>query len=112
MAIYTNSSKSGTHGLEPEKLCFKWLQAPDILWKHYSDWNPTHNKTVSVHTTSKSKPNDPVIDRSRFRSWTKLLLALATIYNFLFRIKKERNNKEPYTADDINQEHSNLIRVS
>ena len=58
------------------------------------------------------KPNDPVIDPTRFRSWTKLLLTLATIYNLLFRIKKERNNKEQYTADDINQAHNHLILVS
>ena len=42
----------------------------------------------------------------------KLLLTHATIYNFLFRNKKEQNNKEQYTADDINQAHTHLIRVS
>ena len=106
-----NPADHGTRGLEPEELCSKRLQAPDFLKKHYSDWNSAH-KIVSVHTTSTSKTNEPVIDPTHFRSWTKLLLTLATIYNLLFRIKKELNNKEQYTADDINQAHSHLIRIS
>ena len=100
-----NPADHGIRGLEPEELCSKWLQAPDFLKKHYSDLNSAH-KIVSVNTTSTSKPNEPAIDPIRFRSWTKLLLTLTTIYNLLFRIKKERNNKEQYTADDINQAHS------
>ena len=106
-----NPADHGTRGLEPEKLCSEWLQALDFLKKHYSDLNSAH-KTVSVHTTSTSKTNEPVIDPTRFRSCTKLLLTLATIYNLLFRTKKERNNKEQYTADDIIQAHSHLIRIS
>ena len=106
-----NPADHGTRCLEPEELCSKWLQAPDFLKKHYSDWNSAR-KIVSVHTTSTSKPNEPVIDPTRFRSWTKLLLTLATIYNLFFRIKKERNNKEQYTADDINPAQSLLIRNS
>ena len=82
-----NPADHGTRGLEPEELCSKWLQAPDFLKKHYSDWNSTH-KIVSVHASSTAKPNEPVIDPTRFRTWTKLLLSLATIYNLLFRIKK------------------------
>ena len=100
MALYTNKSK----------LRSNWLQAPDFLKKHYSDWNSA-NKIVFVHTTSTSKRKEPVIDPTRFRSRTKLLLTLTTIYNLLLRIKKERNNKEQYTAD-INQAHSQLIRIS
>ena len=106
-----NPADHGTRGLEPKELCSKWLQAPDFLKKHYSDWNSAQ-KIVSVHTTSTSKLNEPVIDPTHFRSWTKLLLTLATIYKLLFRIKKERNNKEQYTADDIYQAHSHLIRIS
>ena len=87
-----NPADYGTCGLEPEELCSKWLRAPDFLKKHYSDWNSAH-KIVSVHTTSTSKPNEPVIDPTRFRSWTKLLLTLATIYNLLFRIKKNEITK-------------------
>ena len=37
-----------------------------------------------------------------------MLLTLTTIYNLLFKIKNERNNKERYTADDINQAHNHL----
>ena len=99
MALYTNKSK----------LCSKNLQAPDFLKKHYSDWNSANK--ISVHTTSTSKREEPVIDPTRFRSWTKLLLTLATIYNLLLRIKKERNQKEQYTAD-INQAHRQLFRIS
>ena len=106
-----NPADHGTRGLESEELCSKWLQAPDFLKKHYSDRNSAH-KIFSVHTMSTSKPNEPVIEPTRFRSWTKKLLTLATIYNLLVRIKKERNNKEQYTADDINQAHSHLIRIS
>ena len=111
--ILTNQNPGDhvTRGLEPEELCSKWLQAPDFLKKHYSDWNSAH-KIDSVHTTCTSKPDEPVIDPTRFRSWTKLLLTPATIYNPLFRIKKERNNKEQYTADDINQAHNRLILIS
>ena len=60
-----NPADHGTRGVEPEELCSKWLQAPDFLKKHYSDWNSAHKK-VSVHTTSTSKPNEPVIDSTRF----------------------------------------------
>ena len=59
-----------------------------------------------------AKPSEPVIHPTHFRTWIKLLLTLATIYNLLFRIKKEGNNKEQYTADDINQAHSHLLRIS
>ena len=106
-----NPLDHGTRGLEPEELCSKWLQVPDFLKKHYSDRNSAH-KTISVHITSTSKPIEPVIDPTRFQSGTKLQLLLATIYILLFRIKKERNNKEQYTVDDINQAHSHLIRIS
>ena len=37
-----NPADHGTRGLEPEKLCSKWLQAPDCLKKHYSDWHSAH----------------------------------------------------------------------
>ena len=106
-----NPADHRTRGLEPEELCSKWLEAPDFLKKHYSDWNSA-DKIVSVPTTSTSKPNEPVIDPIRFPSWRKLLLTLATIYNLLFRIKKDRSNKEQYTADDINQADSHLILIS
>ena len=106
--INQNPADHGTRGLEPEELCSKWLQASDFLKKSYSDWNSAH-KIVSGQTSSTAKPNEPVIDPTGFRTWTKLLLTLATIYNLLFRIKKERNNKKQYTADDIIQAHSHLI---
>ena len=106
-----NPADHGTSNLEQEELCSKWSQAPGFLKKHYSDWNSAH-KIVSLRTSSTAKPNEPVIDPTRFRTWTKLLLTLATIYILLFRIKREQNNKEQYTADDINQAHSHLIRFS
>ena len=84
-----NPADHVTSGLEPEELCSKWLQAPDFLKKHYSDWNSAH-EIVFVRTSSTAKPNEPVIDPTRFRSWTKLLLTLATIYNLLFIIKKTK----------------------
>ena len=88
--IPTNQSPAdnGRRGLEPEE-CSKWLLATDFLKKHYSGWSSAH-KIVSVHTSSRAKPNEPVIDPTRFRFWTKLLLTLANIYILLFRNKKER----------------------
>ena len=49
-----NPADHGTRGLEAEELCSKWLQAPDFLKKHYSDWNSAH-KIVSVYTAITSK---------------------------------------------------------
>ena len=71
MALYIptnqNPADHETRGLEPEELCSKWLQAPGFLKKHYSGSNSTH-KIVSVHTSSTAKPNEPVIDTTRFRT--------------------------------------------
>ena len=92
--ILTNQNQADhvTRGLEPEELCSKWLQAPDFLKKHYSDWNSEH-KIDSVNTTSTSKPDEPVIVPTRFRSWTKLLLTPQLFTTLSSELKKNEITK-------------------
>ena len=57
-------------------------------------------------------PIKPVLDPNRFSTWNKLLLTLATVFNLIYRAKKNRSDKSQYTKDDVCLSQNFLLKLS
>ena len=55
---------------------------------------------------------EQIIDPTRFSSWNKLLLTLATVFNLVFWIKKQRTKDQLYITEDVILARNWLIKMS
>ena len=56
--------------------------------------------------------SEQIIDPTRFSTWNKLLLTLATVLNLVFRIKKQRPKDQQYITEDVILAKNQLIKIS
>ena len=63
-------------------------------------------------TRSALRTKIPVLDPKQFSTWTKILLTIATVFNLIYRAKKQRDNYHQYTVEDIELSKSYLIQMS
>ena len=68
--------------------------------------------TVGAVTRNTKTPIKPVLDPNRFSTWNKLLLTLATVFNLIYRAKKNRSDKSQYTKDDVCLSQNFLLMLS
>ena len=108
-----NPADHGTRGLEPSEIPPKWLTAPQFLQNNESSWKDLKKiSTVGAVTRNTKTPIKPVLDPNRFSTWNKLLLTLATVFNLIYRAKKNRSDKSQYTKDDVCLSQSFLLKLS
>ena len=89
-----NPADHGTRGLEPSEIPPKWLTAPQFLQNTESSWKDMKKiSTVGAVTRNTKTPIKPVLDPNRLSTWNKLLLTLATVFNLIYRAKKNRSDK-------------------
>ena len=102
----------GTRGLNQDEIPAKWLKVrafvstrqlsvPEISSKH----------VLATHEISRSL-SEQIIESTRFSNWNKLLLILATVFNLVFRIKKQRPKDQQYTTEDVILARNRLIKMS
>ena len=93
-----NPAGHGTRGLEPSEIPPKWLTAPQFLHDTESSCKDMKKlSTLGAVNRNTKTLIEPLLDRNRFSTWNKLLLTLATVFNLIYRAKKNRSNKSQYT---------------
>ena len=108
-----NPADHGTRGFEPSEVPPKWLTAPQFLQNTESSWKDLKKiSTVGSVTRNTKTPIKPVLDPNRFSTWNKLLLTLATVFNLIYRAKKNRSDKSQYTKDDVCLSQHFLLKLS
>ena len=68
--------------------------------------------TVGAVNRNTKTPIKPVLDPNRFSTWNKLHLTLATVFNLIYRAKKNRSDKSQYTKDDVCLSQNFLLKLS
>ena len=85
-----NPADHGTRGLNPNEIPAKWLTAPAFLsTRQLSAPENSPKHVLATHEISRNL-SEQIIDPTRFSKWNKLLLTLATAFNLVFRIRKQR----------------------
>ena len=113
LATNLNPADHGTRGLEPKEIEAKWFKPPDFLSTNDVFCRPTKQMPICAATTrSALRTKTPVLDPKQFSTWTKILLTIATVFNLIYRAKKQRDNHHQYTVEDIELSKSYLIQMS
>ena len=108
-----NPADHGTRGLEPSEIPPKWFTAPKFLQNTESSWKDMKKiSTVGAVARNKKSAITHVIDTNRFSTWNKLLLCLATVFNLIYRAKKNRSNECQYNKDDVCLSQNLLLKLS
>ena len=68
--------------------------------------------TVRTEARNKKSAITPVIDPTSFSTCNKLLLTLATVFNLIYRDKKNRSNECQYTKDNACLSQNLLLKLS
>ena len=79
----------------------------ELAW---NDINKSHATCAAV--TRNPKTIKPIVDPSKFSTWNKLLLTVATVFNLIHRAKKMRTNNHQYTNEDIQLSRNYLLKLS
>ena len=86
-----NPADHGTRGLNPDEIPAKWLTAPAFLsTRQLSAPENSPKPVLATHEISRNL-SEQIIDPTRFSTWNKLLLTSATVFNLVFRIRKQRS---------------------
>ena len=113
IATNLNPADNGTRGLEPKEIEAKWFKPPDFLSTNDVFCRPTKQMPICAATTrSALRTKTPVLDPKQFSTWTKILLTIATVFNLIYRAKKQRDNHHQYTVEDVELSKSYLIQMS
>ena len=106
-----NPADHGTRGLNPEEIPAKRLTAQTFLYtKQLSVPDNSSKHVLATHETSRSL-SEQIIDSTRFSNGNKLLLTLATVFNLVFRIKKQRSKDQQYITEDVILARNRLIKM-
>ena len=107
-----NPADLGTCDLNPEEIPAKWLTAPAVLsTRQLSAPENSSQHVLATHEISRNL-SEQIIDPTRFSIWNKLLLTLATVFNLVFGIKKQRPKDQQYITEDVFLARNRLIKVS
>ena len=107
-----NPADHGTRGLNPGEIPVKCLTAPAFLSTRQlsAPENPSKH-VLATHEISRNLA-EQIIDPTRFSTWNKLLLTLATAFNLIFRIKKQRPKDQQYITENVILARNWLIKMS
>ena len=84
-----NPANHGTRGLETIEIQQKWLEPAQFLCENESAWNEINKpRAICAAVTRSPKTIEPIVDPSKFSTWHKLLLTVATVFNLNNRAKK------------------------
>ena len=107
-----NPADHGTRGLNPDEIPAKWLTAPAFLsTRQLTTPEKSSKHVLATHELSRNL-SEQVIDPTRFSTWNKMLLTLATVFNLVFRIKKQRPKDQQYIREDVILARNRLIKMS
>ena len=67
--------------------------------------------TVGAVTGNTKTPIKPVLDPNRFSTSNTQLLTLTTVFNLIYRAKKNRSDKSQYTKDDVCLSQNFLLKL-
>ena len=108
-----NPVDHGTLGLEPSEIFPKWVTAPQFLQDTEKSWKDMKQiSTVGAVTRNTKTPIKPVLDPNHISTWNKLLLTLTTVFNLIYRAKKNRSNKCQYTKEDVCLSQNFLLKLA
>ena len=89
MASCLNPADHGPRGLATKYIQQEWLEPPQFLRKNESSLNemkkPRATRAAAIRS---SKTLEPVVDSSKFSTWNKLLLTVATGFTFFIAQRK------------------------
>ena len=107
-----NPADHGTRGLNPDEIPAKWLSAPAFLsTRQLSAPENSPKHVLATHEISRNL-SEQKIDPTRFSTWNKLLLTLATVFNLVFRIRKQRPKDQQYKTEEVILARNRLIKMS
>ena len=107
-----NPAHHGSRRLNSDQIPAKWLTAPAFISTIPLSVPENSSKHVlGTHETPRSL-SEQIIDSTRFSMWNKLLLTLATVFNLIFRIKKQRPKDQQYITLDFVLARNRLIKMS
>ena len=113
ISTYLNPADHGTRGLETNEIQQKWLDPPHFLCQSESTWNEINKPRATCAAVTRSpKTIKQIVDPSKFTTWNKLLLTVATVFNLINRAKKMRTNNHQYTTEDIQLSRNYLLKLS
>ena len=89
-----------------------WQTVPAFFSKRQLSVPENSSKHVlATHEISRSL-SEQIIDSTRFSTWNKLLLTLATVFNLVFQIKKQRYKDQQHITEDVNLARNWLMEIS
>ena len=107
-----NPADHGTRGLNPDEIPTKWLAAPAIFsTRQLSAPENSPKHVLATHEISRNL-SEQIIDPTLFSTWNKLLLTLATVFNLVFRIRKQRPKDQQYITEDVILARNRLLKMS
>ena len=113
ISTYLNPADHGTRGLETKEIQQKWLDPPQFLCQSELTWNEINkSRATGAAVTRSPKTIKPIVGPSKFSTWNKLLLTVATVFNLINRAKKMRTNNHQYTTEDIQLSRNYLLKLS
>ena len=113
ISTYLNPADHGTRGLQTNEIQQKWSDPPQFLCQSESTWNEINKPRATCAAVTRSpKTIKPIVDPSKFSTWNKLLLTVATVFNLINRAKKMRTNNHQYTTEDIQLSRNYLLKLS
>ena len=113
ISTYLNPADHGTRGLETNEIQQKWLDPPQLLCENESTWNEINKPRATCAPVTRSpKTVQPIVNPSKFSTWNKLFLKVATVFNLIHRAKKMQTNNQQYTTEDIQLSKNCLLKLS
>ena len=108
-----NPADYRTRGLNPYKFPDKRLTAPAFLFstRQLSAPENSSKHVLAMHEISRHL-SERIIDPTRFSTWNELLLILATVFNLVLRIKRQRPKDQQYITEDVILARNLLIKMS
>ena len=111
IAICLNPADHGTRGLETKGIQQKWLEPPQFLCENEWSLNEMNKpRATCAAATRSSRALEPLVDSTKFSTWNKILLTVATEFNFIYRAKKIRKNNQQYTTEDFQSSRNYLLK--
>ena len=108
ISTYLNPANHGTNEIQQ-----KWVDPPQFPCKIESTWNEINKPRATCAAVTRSPETiKPIVDPSKFWTWNKLLLTVATVFKLIYRAKKMRTNNHEYTTEDIQLSRNYLLKLS
>lgn len=99
-----------------------WFQGPEFLWRPEIEW--PHPKTIDIHSTAvinemkkeccfSTRVETPMIDSSRFASWSRITRVVAWMLRFVDRCqgKPSATTTSELTGPEIERAEKHMIQL-